>query len=102
MRDGNFAYLNILFAHGLTAAFTLYLAVVGGNWIDRRLGTSPLFLILLSILVVAANLRLLVKDMLAELEKQDRPPRGGSSGRGTRWRGPEQDKEGPAREEEDE
>lgn len=102
MRNENFAYLNILFAHGLTAALTLYLAVIGGNWIDRRVGTSPLFLILLSFLVVGANLRLLVKDMLAELEKQDRLPRDGSSGREPRWRGPDHDKEGPAREEEDE
>lgn len=102
MRDGNYAYLTILFSHGLTAALTLYLAVQGGNWIDRRLGTSPLFLIILIILVVGANLRLLVKDILAELEKQDRPPRGGSSGRAPRWRGPGQAKEGQDREEEDE
>lgn len=102
MRNGDYAYLSILFAHGLTAALTLYLAVSGGNWLDRRLGTSPLFLIVLSFLVVGANLCLLVKDMLAEMEKRDRPPRGGSADRGPRWRGPEQEKEGPAPEEEDE
>jgi putative Ca2+/H+ antiporter (TMEM165/GDT1 family) len=30
---------------GLSLAVTLLLAVVGGNWLDKRLGTTPLFVL---------------------------------------------------------
>lgn len=81
---GGLAYLSIFFAHGLTAAFTIYLAVRGGSWLDGRLGTSPWMLIVLVLLVVAANLHLLVKDVLAEADRQDRRSRPGPGVRGGR------------------
>lgn len=74
MFNGYPAYLNLLFSHGLTTAVTLYLAVRGGVWLDNRFGTSPLFLALLSVLVVVANLHLLIKDIMAEVNRP-RPPR---------------------------
>lgn len=76
MPNGQWSYLSLFFSHGLTAALTLYVAVRGGDWLDRRLGTSPLFLAVLVLLVLGANLHLLIKDIMAEAEKQDRPPRG--------------------------
>lgn len=80
-RNGNWAFMSLFLSHGLTAVVTVYLAVRGGAWLDQRLGTSPLALVVLVVLVVGANLHLLVKDMLMEAEKQDRarrrPPGGG-------------------------
>ncbi len=75
MGNGSYAFLSLLFSHGLTTAITLYLAVRGGAWLDRRFGTTPLFLAVLVILVVVANLRLLIKDILAEADRQS-PSRG--------------------------
>lgn len=77
--NGNFRLLPIFFSHGLTAALTVYLAVKGGNWIDERFGTSPLFVIVLVLLVVGANLSLLIKEMIAEADKGDRDRRAGGS-----------------------
>ncbi len=102
MPNGNWSSLSLFFAHGLTAALTLYVAVRGGDWLDRHLGTSPLFLVVLVSLVLVANLRLMVKDLMAETEKQDRTRRRGPSDREPRWRGPEARGEEPVREEEEE
>ncbi len=85
MRDGEYALWSILFAHGLTAALTVYLAVRGGYWLDRRLGTAPWLMLALVLLVVAANIRLLIKDLVAALDRGASPPgagRGGGSPRG--------------------
>ncbi len=53
-------------------AITLYLAVRAGNWLDERFNKSPMFLAISVILMAAANLHLLVKDVMAESDKQDR------------------------------
>lgn len=80
MRDGEYALWSILFAHGLTAALTVYLAVRGGFWLDRKLGTAPWLMLALVLLVVAANIRLLIKDLVAALDRGASPPSGGRSG----------------------
>ncbi len=77
---GNWAYVNLFLAHGLTAAVTVYLAVRGGAWMDQRLGTSPWLLLVAVVLVIAANLHLLIKDVLAEAERQERASRGRGRG----------------------
>lgn len=75
MRNSNSAYLTIFLSHGLTAAISIYLAVRGGDWLDRRLGTSPLFLALLVLLVIGANVHMLLKEVLAQAERDaPRPP----------------------------
>ncbi len=85
MRNGNNAYLTLFLSHGLTAAISIYLAVRGGHWLDRRLGTSPLFLALLVLLVIGANVHMLIKEVLAEFDRRaprppDRRPRDGVPG----------------------
>ncbi len=84
MRDGEYALWSILFAHGLTAALTVYLAVRGGYWLDHRLGTAPWLMLALVLLVVAANIRLLIKDLVTALDRGASPPsgRGGGSSQG--------------------
>lgn len=72
MRNGNYPLLGIVLSHGVTMAITLYLAVRAGNWLDERFNKSPLFLAISVILMAAANLHLMVKDLMAESEKQDR------------------------------
>lgn len=79
MRNGSYAFVSLFFAHGLTAALTIYLAVRGGDWLDRKLGTSPFIMLVLVLLVVASNVHLLIKDILAELDREH--PSGGQGRR---------------------
>lgn len=80
MKNGNYALLGLALSHGITMAITLYLAVLGGNWLDRRFGTAPLFLAVLVIMIVAANFHLLVKDVLADAERKERKKKNGGKG----------------------
>lgn len=85
MRDGDYALWTIFFSHGLTAALTVYLAVRGGDWLDRKLGTAPWLMLVLVLLVVGANVRLFIKDITTALDQGSSPPgrgRGGGSPRG--------------------
>lgn len=77
MRNGNYAFLGLVLSHGVTMAITLYLAVLGGNWLDAKFGTTPLFLAVLVVLMAGANLHLLVKDVL----EADRKKNGGKGER---------------------
>lgn len=38
-------YLNLAFSIGISMVLTILLGVYGGLWLDRRLDTSPLFLL---------------------------------------------------------
>lgn len=66
MSSKNWRYLNLALSHGISLAVTIYLTVQGGLWLDRRFGTSPLFLMILVLLGIAASFRLLIKDILRE------------------------------------
>lgn len=84
MRNGNYPFLGLVLSHGVTMAVTLYLAVRIGNWLDQRFQKEPLFLAISVILMAAANLHLLVKDVMAELDKQDRSKRDQRNGPDTK------------------
>lgn len=49
----------------LTTAIYLYLGFRGGQWLDGRLGTGPVFLVLGLVLGTAMSLMTLTKDLLA-------------------------------------
>lgn len=72
MGNSGWSLLGLVLSHGATMGITVYLAVLGGRWLDRRLGTEPLFMALLVVLVVAANLHLMIKDILERTERGDR------------------------------
>lgn len=79
MRNGGvYRFFNLLVSHGMTVAITVLLAVRAGIWLDKRLNTAPLFLILLVLLIVVVNLRLLIKDLMTEVDRGS--PRPGKSG----------------------
>ena len=48
-------YLNLAFSFGISMVLILLLGVYGGHWLDRRLGTSPAFLLLGTFLGVGAG-----------------------------------------------
>ena len=39
-------YINLALSFGITMTGILLLGLFGGEWLDRRLGTSPIFMIL--------------------------------------------------------
>ena len=48
-------YLNLAFSFGVSMVLIILLGVYGGNWLDHRLGTSPIFLLLGVFLGVGAG-----------------------------------------------
>jgi len=48
-------YFNLAFSFGVTMILAMLLGYYAGDWLDRRLGTSPLFLVLGIIFGVAAG-----------------------------------------------
>lgn len=60
-------------SHGITMAVTLYIAYRGGEWLDKRFGTSPWLMVVTVLLVVAANLRMLVKDVMQQMDDRQDP-----------------------------
>lgn len=69
---GALKYLNFGISFGLTLAITVYLLYLGGNWLDNKLGTSPLFVMLGILLAVATVFKQLlseVKSLNGEREK---------------------------------
>jgi hypothetical protein len=51
----------------VTTIYT-YMGYAGGNWLDRRFGTAPLFLVAGLLLALALSLRSLVVEVLALIE----------------------------------
>lgn len=54
---------------GLLMAIPIFLCVFAGIWLDERFGTSPLFLIILILLGVAAAFRNLFVTVLGTIDK---------------------------------
>jgi uncharacterized protein YlxW (UPF0749 family) len=62
-------YINFALSFGLTLAITTYILYLGGSWLDKWLGTTPIFMmlgIILSIVTVFRQLINEVKDMEKE------------------------------------
>jgi ATP synthase protein I len=39
-------YANLAFSFGVTMAVSVFLGLWGGNWLDKRLGTSPWLMVI--------------------------------------------------------
>ncbi|NLA05143.1 MAG: AtpZ/AtpI family protein [Firmicutes bacterium] len=65
-------YINLAISFGLTMVLTILLGVYGGLWLDRRLGSTPLFLLLGIFLGVGAGFYNLWSELskLNELNKK--------------------------------
>lgn len=64
-----FKYLNFALSFGLTLVITLYLLYKGGAWLDQRLGTAPLFMMLGILLALATVFRQLIGELQEPEEK---------------------------------
>ena len=62
-KNNGLKYLNFAVSFGLTLAITIYLLFKGGTWLDQRLGTEPVFMIIGVFLAVATVFRQLIKEM---------------------------------------
>lgn len=69
--SGSNQYLGFAVSFGLTMAITVFMLFKGGQWLDARLGTEPLFMILGVLLGVAA----VFKRLLADLKLMERSGR---------------------------
>lgn len=64
-------YINLALSFGITMTLTILLAIYGGLWLDRRLGSTPLFLILGILLGVGAAFYSLLREIL-KLNEQNK------------------------------
>lgn len=64
-------YANIALSFGVTTAVSILLGYWGGNWVDRRLGTFPIFMVLGVLLGVGASFKSLF-DFVAAFERLER------------------------------
>jgi len=58
---------------GLQFAVSIVLFVFAGQWVDRRLGTGPLFLIVGAFLGAGGSFYSMYRKLMASQEKQDGP-----------------------------
>lgn len=65
-------YLNLAFSIGVSMILIMLLGIFSGDWLDRRMGTSPLFLLIGIFLGIAAGFYNLWSELskLAEIEKK--------------------------------
>ncbi|MBE3571803.1 MAG: AtpZ/AtpI family protein [Moorella humiferrea] len=64
-------FANMAFSFGVTMTAAILLGLYGGMWLDRRLGTSPLFLVVGVLAGVGVGFRSILSE-LRILEKE--PP----------------------------
>ncbi|QGP91767.1 Putative F0F1-ATPase subunit Ca2+/Mg2+ transporter [Neomoorella glycerini] len=62
-------YANMAFSFGVTMIAGTLLGLYGGGWLDRRLGTSPLFLLAGVLLGIGVGFRSVLSE-LRVLEKE--------------------------------
>ncbi len=65
-------YLHLAFSLGVAMTLTMLLGIFGGDWLDRRLSTSPLFLLLGIFLGIGAGFYNLWSELskLVEIDKE--------------------------------
>lgn len=71
-------YLNFALSFGLTLVITTYVLYLGGSWLDKKLGTAPVFMVLGILLSIATVFRQLineVKDLEKEKTKEEIEPK---------------------------
>lgn len=67
-----FKYLNFATSFGITLVLMIYLLYQGGEWLDKRLGTEPLFTIIGIFLAIGAVFKRLLTEIKL-LAKEDKP-----------------------------
>ncbi len=71
-------YLNFALSFGLTLVITTYILYLGGSWLDKKLGTTPVFMVLGILLSIATVFRQIineVKDLEKEKTKEEIEPK---------------------------
>ncbi|PKM90132.1 MAG: hypothetical protein CVU87_03260 [Firmicutes bacterium HGW-Firmicutes-12] len=63
-----YKYINFGLSFGLTMAITVYLLYQGGQWLDNRFDSAPVFMIIGIMLAIAA----VFKRLFAEVKMMDR------------------------------
>ncbi len=74
-------YMSLGLSFGLTMAITVYFLYRGGQWLDDRLGTGPLFMflgVILGIVTVFKRLynELQISDRMSAFQDKDLPEAG--------------------------
>lgn len=72
-------YFNLAFSFGITMILAMLLGFYAGEWLDRRLGTSPLFILLGIFLGMAAGFynlwsvlsKLMQENQVRKLEEEE-------------------------------
>jgi len=68
---GSNKYIGFAVSFGITMAITVYILYKGGQWLDAKLGTAPVFTMLGVLMGVAAVFKRLIAD-LKVMEKMDK------------------------------
>ena len=70
-------YANFAFSFGTTMAASLLLGYLGGNWLDKKLGTPPIFLLV----GVLSGVALSFYSLFHELSALGKPVKYGKGGK---------------------
>lgn len=65
-------YINLALSFGIMMVVSLFLGLYGGEWLDRRLGTSPIFMILGIFLGVGIGFYSLFAELEGLMKKKPR------------------------------
>ncbi|WP_366923705.1 AtpZ/AtpI family protein [Metallumcola ferriviriculae] len=67
-------YANFALSFGITMALSIFLGLYGGSWLDKRLGTSPWFLLTGILLGVAVSFKALLSELMVLQKTEDTIP----------------------------
>lgn len=62
-KSPSYKYINFAVSFGLTLAITVFVMYKGGTWLDERLGTEPIFMMIGIVLAVATVFKRLLADV---------------------------------------
>lgn len=64
-------YMNFAISFGISSIVAMLLGYAGGSWLDKRLGTTPVFMLIGLLLGIATTFLILAKEIkvLDKLEK---------------------------------
>lgn len=68
-------YVNIGLSFGITSAVAIYLGYLGGAWVDARLETHPIFMLVCVVLAIVVSFRVLIRDVLGVEDDELKTPR---------------------------
>ncbi len=71
--------LGVAFTSGFTLLAGLFVGYYGGRWLDGKLGTTPWLALVGMLLGIVAGFRVLLRDVLRESSRQEKPKAGDKS-----------------------